>query len=63
MLGVCTLCCLAAPACADTVFLSNGTAIDGVIEGRHEAAIELRIGEIGRIFIGLEEIESIWKPK
>jgi hypothetical protein len=52
---------LATPVLADTVFLYNGTAIDGVIQARHEASVELQIGEIGRIFIDLEVIESIEK--
>jgi len=53
--------CIVAPLNADTVFLYNGTAIDGVIKARHEDAIELQIGHYGRIFIELEAIESIEK--
>lgn len=54
-------CLLAAPVCGDTVYLYNGTTIDGVIKARHEASIELEIGSLGRVFIDLEAIESIEK--
>jgi hypothetical protein len=59
--GVFVGCLVAVPAWADTVFLYNGTTIDGVIKTRHETSIELQIGDIGRIFVNLEAIESIEK--
>ncbi len=55
------LCVLVVPAGADTVFLNNGTAIDGLIKARHEQTLELQIGKIGRIFVELDKIESIEK--
>ncbi len=55
------VCLLVAPAGADTVFLNNQTAIDGVIKARHERTLELQIGKIGRIFVPLDMIDSIEK--
>ncbi|HAK96103.1 MAG TPA: hypothetical protein DCM87_14200 [Planctomycetes bacterium] len=55
------LCILVVPAGADTVFLNNQTAIDGVIKARHERTLELQIGKIGRIFVALDMIDSIEK--
>ena len=55
------LCCLVAPVGADTVFLRNGTGIDGIIKARHANTLELQIGTMGRIFVPLDQIESIEK--
>jgi hypothetical protein len=61
MLRVLIACFLAFPLWADTVYLHNGTTIDGVIKARHEMSIELEIGRIGRIFIELATVASIEK--
>lgn len=51
----------AVPLLGDTVFLINGTTIDGIIQARHKTNIELQIGKIGRIYIDVEAIASIEK--
>jgi len=52
---------LLVPLCGDTVFLYNGTTIDGIVKARHEDTIELQIGRFGRIFIPLELVEAVEK--
>ncbi len=49
------------PVSGDTVFLFNGTTIDGIVQSRHEENIEIRIGDHGRVYIPIEMIQSIEK--
>lgn len=43
----------------DTIYLKNGSAIDGTVLGTHEGMVILRIGNVGRIEISEKEIENI----
>ncbi len=52
---------LATPVSADTVYLKNGSAIDGTVLGTHEGVVILRIGNVGRIELPENEIENIEK--
>ncbi|MBN1442765.1 MAG: HEAT repeat domain-containing protein [Planctomycetes bacterium] len=46
---------------ADTVYLKNGSWIDGIVKTRSSSAIQVEIGEIGRIEIPLEDVYEIEK--
>ena len=54
---------LTGTAAGDTVYLKNGSLIDGRITYRTDASICLQIGEIGKLEISLEEIYLIEKNK
>ena len=46
---------------ADTVYLTNGSAIDGVVLGKHEGMVILQIGNLGKMEIPEKEIVTIEK--
>ena len=46
---------------ADTIYLKNGSAIDGTVLGTHEGKVILRIGNVGQTAIDEKEIENIEK--
>ena len=54
---------LAETAVGDTVFLKNGSLIDGRVTHRTSTSLFLQIGEIGKLEIPLEEISVIEKNK
>ena len=43
----------------DTIYLKNGSSIDGTVRGTHDGMVILRIGNVGRIEIAETEIENI----
>jgi len=51
----------ASTAFADTVYLKNGEWIDGMVSLKTNTFVELQIGDIGKIELGLDEIHSIEK--
>ncbi len=51
----------APPVCADTVTLTNGAAIDGIVTGRHEGFVILTIGNVGTMKIPENEVKKIEK--
>ncbi len=51
----------ASNAVADTVHLTNGEYIDGLVTSRNERLIMVHIGRIGRIEIPVEDVERIEK--
>ena len=56
--------CGVAPATrahADTVFLKNGAAIDGIMVGKKAGVLLLQIGNLGRIEIDEKEIKHVEK--
>ncbi len=46
---------------ADTLYLKNGAAIDGIVTGRHDGNIVLNIGNVGTIKIPIPEVERVEK--
>ncbi len=51
----------AAPLQADTVYLKNGSYIDGVVTARSERVIQVSIGRIGKLEIEVEKISHVEK--
>ena len=58
-----TMLFVATPLSADTIFLKNGSLIDGKITHRDKKSVLLQIGDIGKLEIPLEEIYLIEKNK
>ncbi len=48
---------------ADTVYLKNGAWIDGIVRSRSEKAVEIEIGDIGKVEVPAEEIHQVEKNK
>jgi hypothetical protein len=46
---------------ADTVHLTNGAAIDGMVTGRHEGYLIVAIGNVGIMKISVDEVKTIEK--
>lgn len=46
---------------ADTVYLRNGSSIDGVVLGKHEGHVLLQIGNLGKMEIPQEDVLTIEK--
>jgi hypothetical protein len=57
----CIACVLASPLEADTVYLKNGSWIDGRVRARNQKVVEIEIGKIGKMEINAEEIYEIEK--
>jgi hypothetical protein len=60
VLGLASLLGLAAVR-ADTVYLRNGSTIDGVVLGRHEGHVILQIGNLGKMEIPEKDVLTIEK--
>jgi hypothetical protein len=58
---VCTVLVVPSALQADTVYLKNGSSIDGTVLGTHEGVVILRIGNVGRTEIPEKDIENIEK--
>ena len=52
---------VSAPLVADTVYLRNGSAIDGIQLGTHEGFLIVQIGNLGKIRIPEKQILSVEK--
>lgn len=52
---------LGATTFADTVYLRNGSSIDGVVLGKHEGQVIIQIGNLGRMEIPEKDVETIEK--
>lgn len=45
----------------DTVYLTNGASIDGMVTGRHEGYIIVSVGNVGTMKISVDEVKTIEK--
>ncbi len=52
---------LSAASWADTVYLRNGSSIDGVVLGKHEGQVIMQIGNLGRMEIPEKDVQTIEK--
>ena len=59
----CISCLLAASLEADTVYLKNGSWIDGRVRARNQKVVEIEIGKIGKMEINADEIYEIEKNR